>query len=228
MTDLTPDQIAEREAARTRTGEFGERAHTDPELALGNAYGDVSTPLTVKVRLEQWALGDHVITVGSAEFDARAILDAEPLSGLESLRDNEDTDWVFDTARRLGIADQHDGPFTVELPDDFEDYITHRENNGMTDAYPTAAEGIAVLVMEKRQEVLAEAQRLLDIAGEHGTIEKPNDELVAGDVLVQGASRVNVTENPSPSSAMPGFMAVETDFGVLYLDPEQTSFVEVL
>lgn len=78
MTDLTPEQIAQREAARTRTGEFGTHDHTDPEIDLdgGNAYADVTTPVTFGVRLERWDERDNLRDVSTVEFDPRALTDA--------------------------------------------------------------------------------------------------------------------------------------------------------
>jgi hypothetical protein len=226
MADMTPDQIAQREAARTRTGEFGTHDRTDPEIDLGggNAYNDVTAPVTVKVHLEQWHEDAYVVTVGAVDFDARALLDAEPLRELENT--GSDTDWVFERAQTLGLVDGHDGPFTVELPDDFEDYITHRENNGMVDAYELAHESIALqqaeVATKRRADALEEADRQLSIAG---TDPKTNDELTPGDVLVSGKHRLTI-DNIERSSTMPGMLAVETEFGTLYLDPAETSQVE--
>lgn len=227
MTDLTPDQSAELEAARRQNGQFGEHDHSGPELELGNAYRDPSSPATVTVRLEQADARDNIFEVGKVEFDARAIFDSRDLAAITTARDFEDLDWVFDTARMHGLVGDHDGPFTVELPEDFDEYIEHRENNGMTEAYESATELLALATMEKRQEVLAEAERLLGIAGKHGIFTKKVSALNAGEVLVQGAQRVTVN-GTSESSAMPGFIMVDTDFGYLYLDPEVEVTVEEL
>ena len=44
--------------------------------------------------------------------------------------------------------------------------------------------------------------------------------LEPGDVLVGSAGGRTVVENVEPSSAMPGLLAVETEHGTLYLDPD--------
>lgn len=48
-------------------------------------------------------------------------------------------------------------------------------------------------------------------------------DLVAGDYLVGDEGNLAAVYEVSPSSSMPGLMAVETEFGFLYLDanPEQ-------
>lgn len=226
---MTPDQIAQREAARTRTGEFGTHDHTDPEIDLdpGNAYNDVTTPVTVTVQLEQWDRNDNILNIGSVDFDGRALLDAESLQDLDASRKNGDIDWVFERAKSLGLIDtDHDGPYTVELPDDFEDYIAHRENNGMTEPYELADESIALqqaeAAMKRRGAALEEAERQLAVAG---TEARANAELSPGDVLVRGGHRLTV-DNVERSSTMPGMLAVETTFGTLYLDPDVTSQIE--
>ena len=227
MTDLTPEQIA----ARQSDGKFGTHDHSDPELELGNAYRDVTSPLTVSVRLERWddRDRDYAMEVGRVEFDARAIFDARKLEDIDPEVTYSDQDWVFHEAQNAGLVDGHDGPFTVELPEDFAEYIEHRENNGMVEPYEGAAESLAIQVREtalaKRQEALETAARLLTAAGDGATETKRADAFEPGDVLVQGTSRLTV-ENIEESSSMPGFLAVETEFGTLYLDPELEFEVE--
>lgn len=225
MTDLTPEQIA----ARQDNGEFGAHDHSDPEFELGNAYRDVTSPLAVQVRLERWE-GDYAREVGRVEMDARALFDARSLEDLRDIdADSNDQDWVFWEGSNAGLVPEHDGPFTVELPDDFQEYIEHRENNGMVVPYEGAAESLAIQVREanlaKRQDALELASRLLDAAGDGATVTKHAEDFEPGDVLVQGTSRLTV-QNVERSSSMPGFMAVETEFGTLYLDPEQDFVVE--
>lgn len=226
MTDLTPEQLADREHARRANGEFGSHEHTDPELQLatGNAYADPSTPLNVTVRLEQWDDRDNAFEVGQVDFDARAIFDSRDLADIDPDVTYSDEDWVFEDARAAGIADQHDGPFTVVLPEDFDEYLTHRRENGMSEAYPSAAESLALQVREmklaRRQEALDTASRLLHEAGDGATVIRKVSDFEGGEVLVQGTSRI-VVHNVEPSSTMPGLMAVETDFGTLYVAPDQ-------
>lgn len=225
MTDLTPEQIA----ARQSDGKFGAHDHSDPELELGNAYRDVTSPLTVSVRLERWDDRGYAMEVGHLEFDARAIFDARKLADIDPEVTQSDTDWVFHEAQNTGLVDGHDGPFTVELPEDFAEYIEHRENNGMVEPYEGAAESLAIQVREtalaKRQNALALADRLLHAAGDGATETKRVDAFEPGDILVKGTSRLTV-ENVEKSSSMPGFLAVETEFGTLYLDPELEFEVE--
>lgn len=225
MTDLTPEQVA----ARQPNGEFGVHDHSAPDFELdGNAYRDVTSPLTVAVRLEQWT-GKYSIEVGRVEFNARAIFDARNLAEIDPETTYSDTDWVFHEAQSAGLVDGHDGPFTVELPDDFDEYLEHREDNGMVAPYEGAAESLAVQVREanltKRQEALELADRLLTAAGDGATETKQAEEFTPGDVLVNGTSRLTV-QNVERSSSMPGFLAVETEFGTLYLDPELEFEVE--
>lgn len=52
-----------------------------------------------------------------------------------------------------------------------------------------------------------------------------NFDLKAGDVIVGDSGGRVCIEGIEPSNAMPGFMYVETEFGVLYLDAEGTSTV---
>lgn len=54
-------------------------------------------------------------------------------------------------------------------------------------------------------------------------IMKAAADLVAGDYLVGDEGNLAAVYEVSPSSSMPGLMAVETEFGFLYLDanPEQ-------
>ena len=226
MTDLTPEQIA----ARQSDGKFGAHDHSAPDFELdGNAYRDVTSPLTVSVRLERYDDRDYAMEMGRVEFDARAIFDARKLENIDPETTYSDTDWVFHEAQAAGLVDGHDGPFTVELPDDFHEYIEHRENNGMVEPYEGAAESLAVQVREatlaKRQDALELADRLLQVAGDGATETKRADAFEPGDVLVQGTSRLTV-ENVEESSSMPGFLAVETEFGTLYLDPELEFEVE--
>jgi len=230
MTDLTPDQIAEREAARRRNGEFGEHDHSAPELALGNAFRDAAYPFTVRVNLEHWD-GRRYVTLRTVEFDARALLDARPLRDLHRLEE-DDLDWIFEEAVRRGLTDEFDGPYTVELPDDVADYIEHRETSGMTDAYPNADEIIAAAAldanMERRAKALEDAQRYLEAAGPGAIETKKVSELNSGDILVQGTNRLRIEEQPGPTSLVPGFWSVGTHFGYLYLDPDETAQVEAL
>ena len=223
MTDLTPDQITERENARQSNGEFGTHEHSAPELGL--VRWDASEPLLIRVRLERWT-GKYDVEVGVAEFDARAIFDGRSVADLERAEDSEDLDWVFEEAKELGLSD-HDGAYTVELPEDFGDYLRHREGAGMTGPYPSAAASKAILALEKRQEVLAAAERLLTIAGEHGTIAKKAGEIERGDVLVKGSHRFEVLD-VYDSTATPGIRHAETEFGTLALDPDVQFQVERL
>lgn len=225
MTDLTPEQIAARQA----NGEFGTHDHTAPDFELdGNAYRDVTSPLTVVVRQEVYQ-GDYVHEVGRVEFDARAIFDARKLADINPETTYSDQDWVFHEAQNAGLVPEYDGPFTVDLPDDFDEYIEHRENNGMVEPYEGAAESLALQVREaklsQRQEALEKASRLLGEAGDGATETKQAEDFTPGDVLVNGTSRLTV-QNVERSSSMPGFLAVETEFGTLYLDPKQEFEVE--
>lgn len=228
MTDLTPEQTSEREAHRRANGEFGEHPHTSPEVHLddGNGFRDPAYPATVTVTLEQWNDRDEAVPVGEIEFDARAVFDAHPTDAIDP--EDSDQDWVFYEAQKAGLADGHNGPFTVHLPEDIDDYITHREENGMTDPYPSAVEGLAAAKLDadmtKRRKAIADAARLLE-RNPDATTTKLTSELTAGDVLAHGSQRVTVNDI-SESSAMPGFLMVETDFGNLYLDPAAEHEVE--
>lgn len=231
MPDLTPDHHADREAARRDNGEFGTHSRTSPEvhLADGNGFRDPSYPLTLEVVLERWDNRDNAIELGVVEFDARALCDARSLTELDQAFETGDPDAIFFEAVDAGLTDAHDGPFTVRTPEEFDDYVTHRENSGMNDAYPNAAEIVAAAALEakmsKRAKALETAARLLKEAGPGATVTMPVTELTPGEVLVRGMDRVRVNE-VTASSTMPGFTMVDTDFGYLYLASDQEVTVE--
>ena len=233
MTDLTPEQIAARQA----NGEFGVHNHSAPEFELGNPYRDVTSPLTVRVQLEEHDGYGDPQEVDSIALDARALFDARRLSDIRTASTAYDRDWVFFEAQAAGLVDEHDGPFTVKLPKDFRQYIEHRENNVMTEPYEDAAESLALQVREakldKRREALATAARLLTEAGDGATVEKKVVDLESGDVLVRGEYRTRVESISEHSDfetrVRNGFesrFAVETDFGIIYLDENDTVRVE--
>ena len=60
MTDMTMTQIAQREAARRRNGEFGAHIHTAPETSLGQAPARTRNPDHVGASVED---GDRVLYV---------------------------------------------------------------------------------------------------------------------------------------------------------------------
>ena len=55
--------------------------------------------------------------------------------------------------------------------------------------------------------------------GDDSTI-TPGAMLIPGQALLGDGGTYLTIDNVEPSSAMPGFMAVETEAGTLYLDPE--------
>jgi hypothetical protein len=55
---------------------------------------------------------------------------------------------------------------------------------------------------------------------------KTANNLVSGDVVIGSAGGRTLVENVEPSSAMPGLLAVETEHGTLYVDPELEVEVE--
>ena len=233
MTDLTPEQIA----ARQRNGKFGVHSHSGPELALGNAYRDVTSPLTVCVQLEAHDGYGDPQELETIEFDARALFDGRSLADIRTASTADARDWVFFEAQSVGLVDDHDGPFTVKLPADFREYIEHRENNGMVEPYETAAESLALQVREvklgKRRNTLAAAARLLQEAGDGATITKKVHELEAGDVLVRGEYRTRVESvlehgdfETRVSNGFESRYAVDTDFGTILLDENDTVQVE--
>lgn len=135
----------------------------------GNQFSDPASPLTVRIRFERW-VGDYAQEVGSVEFDGRAVFDAEPLSTIAN--DMSDLDWVLHSATAAGLVDEHDGPFTVEVPEDLAEYIEHRENAGMIEAYPSAADSLAAARAEhlnaKLEGAIAEVKRLREALGVTG------------------------------------------------------------
>lgn len=139
------------------------------EHLAGNPFSDPASPLTVRIRLERW-VGDYAQEIGSVEFDGRAVFDAEPLSTIAN--DLSDLDWVLHSATAAGLVDEHDGPFTVEEPEDLAEYIEHRENAGMTEAYPSAADSLAAARAEhlntKLEDAIAEVKRLREALGVTG------------------------------------------------------------
>jgi len=218
-------------------GKFGFRPdRQDPSAPLGawddeedgNSYRDLGAPLTVNVRLERWNHRDEAEEVGSVSFDARAIFDAENLDFIRrQVVQYGDTDWVFGAALTAGLVEDHKGPFTVELPDDFDEYIEYRDEVGMQEPYETAGESLALAVVETNQGRRAEAfAAVAQLNSQVGMTEKKKvADLISGDVLTQHGQRL-VVHSTSESSAQPGMTMVETDFGYLYLDPDEEMTVE--
>ena len=57
--------------------------------------------------------------------------------------------------------------------------------------------------------------------------EVANVDIEVGDILVGGSGGRVCIDDIEPSSTMPGFMYVETEFGVLYLDSNGTSTIDM-
>ena len=57
--------------------------------------------------------------------------------------------------------------------------------------------------------------------------EVANVDIEVGDILVGGSDGRVCIDDIEPSSVMPGFMYVETEFGVLYLDSNGTSTIDM-
>jgi len=235
MADLTDAQRAQVDN-RNPDGKWREgvprHVHSQPAIGLdadGNGFRDPAYPLTVTVVLERWNYRDEAEEVGTVEFDARAIFDGMSLDEVREAFDN-DVDWLFHKAITAGFVEAHDGPFTVREPDELDDYIEHRENNGMADPYENADEILAAAVLdanrERRAKALDEAQRLLVAAGPGAIVTKKVADLDVGDVLVQGTNRLRIEEQPGPVNVVPGFWSVGTEFGYLYLDPDETIDIE--
>jgi len=228
----TPEELAKLNQFRQAGGEFGDRPlrAPDPSQELGNGFRDPAYPLTVEVRLEKWDSRDNIQEVGVVEFDARALFDRKSVEDLESVVDGAGyRDWIYEQAVEAGLVEGHDGPFTVEEPEELEDYIEHRANSGMVDAYESADEILAAARLDalktRRTKALEEAFGHLVAAGSGATIERRAENLAGGDVLVQGTQRV-VVDGAKPSSLMPGFIMVETAFGCLFLSPDAEVTVE--
>lgn len=143
MTDNTPEQDHLSE-------------HPD-----ANPFSDPAAPLSVHVRLERWD-DDNAVEIGSVDFDGRDVFDSQPLDEIGD--DRSDMDWVFYAATAAGLIDNHDGPFTVEVPGELGEYIAHRESAGMAEPYPSAAESLAEARVDhlrtKLEEATAEVERL--------------------------------------------------------------------
>lgn len=135
--------------------------HAASDHMNANPFSDPAAPLDVRVRLERWD-DDNAVEIGSIEFDGRAVFDAQHL---DTIGDHySDLDWVFYTAITAGLIDNHDGPFTVYVPEELAEYIAHRESAGMNEPYPSAAASLAAarldLLRTKLEEATAEVERL--------------------------------------------------------------------
>lgn len=120
-------------------GQFAATQKSEGDVALSGATAE---PVTVRVTLERWDANDDAVEVGDVEFDARAVFDTLDLKDLEVMCSGEyngGLDHIFSRAVDAGLVDGHDGPFTVELPDEvLEEYITQRRAAGQDAPVATA------------------------------------------------------------------------------------------
>jgi len=108
-------------------GQFGSKQNDEAAVALSKE------PAMISVRLEAWDGRDEITVLDTIEFDGRVLLDAVDIDEINP--GSTDNDQMFYEALRLGLAKNHDGPFTVYLDSpSVEAYIAEREAAGATDA----------------------------------------------------------------------------------------------
>lgn len=160
-------------------GKFTEKLN-DPQaghLSLpatgGNVFSDPGHPVSTEIVYQAWTRGDRLQDINRVEFDSRALLDSLPLDRVVHAFEFSDNDWLADMAVQNGLLEQYDGPFEVELPEDIDEYIRHREDNGMTAAYDSAEELLRLARLDRNQERLGELREQMarieaDIARDGG------------------------------------------------------------
>ena len=126
-------------------GQFRDKANSGPEASLPFVAPRPAAP--GHVVLERWNDNDYSEVVGQTDdFDFGAVLDSYSLDTVRGLRDEGMTnaDRIFEDAVVLGLAEEHDGPFTVTVDDDVIDaYIASRDSNLQQDpisSIPTSVE----------------------------------------------------------------------------------------
>lgn len=104
-------------------GHFGSKVHDESPVQLAAA------PATIRVRLEAWEYSDQLVELEVIEFDGRVLLDAVHADDIDV--DSNEEDGLYFDAVRLGLAKDHNGPFSVYLDDpSVEDYLAQRRADG--------------------------------------------------------------------------------------------------
>ncbi|GAA4034595.1 hypothetical protein GCM10023063_18400 [Arthrobacter methylotrophus] len=94
-------------------GQFAADVHAEPDVFLASAAAPPK--IMASVTLQQWQ-NDYAIDIETVEFDAGRILAEMATEKRRALRDNsDDADQLFDSAVRLGLVKDHDGPFSVHV-----------------------------------------------------------------------------------------------------------------
>jgi hypothetical protein len=107
-------------------GRFDSKRHDEAGIILDQP------PAMIRVRLEAWEAGDNLLELETIEFDGRALLDAIHLDEIDPESNEEDS--IFFDAVKLGLAKNHDGPFTVDLGSpSVAEYIEARTAAGATE-----------------------------------------------------------------------------------------------
>ena len=141
MPDMTnnfnPDQ---KRGTPTNKGSWAANENGEPEGKLPPVPQPVAL---VRVTLEEWDQYDNAREIDDVEFDARPILDTLHLGELSDGEgetiDGRQMDVIFEKAVKAGLAEPHDGPFTVDLDDDsIGAYIDARRASGQLDPVATA------------------------------------------------------------------------------------------
>lgn len=250
MTDISVDAAGRREAARTDSGQFGTQSRTGP-TDLANPFDRVraaraeivagclsgvhdsikdAIPDVTGIKVVNNDEGDmywQVKRPGSDQW--QNLYDGDPDTGKPYLL--ADGSYLEDVIWEAGSG----GGLEITKPNEFEDYAAGPPAE-TTFNYP------ASMRVDKYSGELEEAELDLEkmrvayepyesaapaVPQKPATVSVAPDELSNGDTLVStNGSRLVITGEVSPSNQIPGFMAVETDFGTIYLDSEQLVEIE--
>lgn len=162
MTNFEESKV--RRGQPGNKAQFAEKVNSEPD---GSVLSSAPAPATVTVRLYQW-VHDFAQYSGEATFDARAILDSKSLADYDPEQSGEN-DWLFDEAVRLGLAEGHDGPFSVDMTDEsISDYEDARRAAGQDGAVTARPRMSRPVVDRKLEELGAQAawfdRQTVDIA----------------------------------------------------------------
>lgn len=102
-------------------GQFAPDLHAEPDTAL-EAPAAPARPIRAVVNFQVWR-NDYAMDVGTAEFDAAPILASLSREQRQAIADGDhaEADVLYEEARRLGLVDDHDGPFWVDVESELTD-----------------------------------------------------------------------------------------------------------
>lgn len=172
----------EADVVRDSAGKFGEHHRSAPDIDLDVSYthGD---PVQATLVKERW-YGDDAQEIDREDVDVRALLDTYPLDGLPHPSDlgYDDNDFLFYEAQEHGLM-EHDGPFTLSLPDDeYTEYYELRVSTGqsasVTEHFVDSPERVTARIDAVRAEIAALTERenrlLADLSHSEAHAEAPD------------------------------------------------------